>query len=141
MEEFLELKSENEWREGFPALNSLRSKLTESEFLKRRETLLNAGYRLFGLKTNGKIVAVASADLYPHVADGVNCWVHDLATVDGERSKGYGAKLMQNVERWAKQQGCTRLAVHTRVEREKAQNFYEQKLGYPKTAITYYKEL
>ncbi|NDC38054.1 MAG: GNAT family N-acetyltransferase [Proteobacteria bacterium] len=137
----VELTSEPQWREAFAVLATLRTSLEESEFLRRRESLQRDGYRLFGLIHEGKIVAVAGADLYPHVTKGRNCWVHDLATHPEQRSKGYGSRLMRYLESWAKEQGCARLCVHTRFEREDTQKFYEIKLGYPRTAVTYYREL
>lgn len=141
MEEIFELETEDQWREAFPVLQTLRTSLTEEEFLKRRESMLTDGYHLFGLTHQGKLVAVASADLYPHITKDKNCWVHDLATAESERSKGFGAKLMRHLEQWAKDQGCSRLCVHTRLERQAAQRFYEEKLGYPKTAVVYYQDL
>lgn len=141
MTEIIEFRTEQEWRTAYPVLSTLRTRLTESEFIARRETLLTAGYHLFGMLIDGRLVAVASADIYPHVTSGVNCWVHDLATAEAERSNGYGATLMRHVEKWAKRQGCKRLSVHTRLEREKAQKFYESKLDYRRAAVAYYKDL
>ncbi len=141
MEEFSELTTESEWLRAFPILCNLRIDLTEDKFLKQRDTLIKDGYHLFGLSDHEQLVAVASANIYPHVTKGKNCWVHDLVTIEGERSKGYGKKIMQGIEAWAKSKGCSRLSVHTRIKNERAQHFYEKKLGYLKTAVTYSHEL
>ena len=131
MEEIFELSTETEWCEAFPVLNTLRKDLTELEFLLRRTRLIYDGYHLFGLRSEGGIVAVASVAFYPHVTKEKNCWVHDLATLESERSKGFGARLMRGLEAWAKAQGCAPLCVDTRLDRSEAQRFYKEKLGYP----------
>ena len=141
MQEIQELVTEEQWAKAYPVLATLRTSLSQIQFLGRRELLLQNGYHLFGLFFQGQIVAVAGADIYPHVSQGLNCWVHDLATAEAFRSRGFGGKLMRHLEKWAKGRGCTRLCVHTRVERESAQRFYEKKLGYPRTAVVYYREL
>ena len=140
-EKIVELRSEAEWREAFPILQSLRSELTEVDLLRRRDEFLADKFTLFGLRLSQELVAVAGADLYPHLSRGTDCWVHDLVTKESVRSKGYGEKLMRHIERWAKDHGCTRICVHTRLGREDAQRFYETKLGYPRSAVVYYQDI
>lgn len=140
-EEIIELRSEAEWREAFPLLHSLRSDLDESIFLQRREQILSHNFTLLGLRVENELVAVAGVDLYPHLSRGVDCWVHDLVTKEGKRSRGYGQTIMRYIESWAKERGCSRVCVHTRIHRKEAQRFYETKLGYPSSAIVYYREV
>lgn len=140
-EEIKELHSNTDWQKAYPILKTLRADLIEDHFLSNRESLISNGYTLIGLFDSGELISVAGVDLYPHITRGIDCWIHDLATKENLRSNGYGKRLMQYIENWAKSKGCSRLCVHTRVEKISAQNFYEQKLNYKKSAITYYKEL
>jgi len=141
MHEFLELKSDTEWREAFPVLLELRSGLTIDKFLADRERLLSEGLRLFGLHAEGRICSVASAIIYPHVSHGSDCWIHDLATLPQDRGKGYGKALMQHIEVLASSLGCTRVLVHTRNSRDRAQNFYANHMGYDRYAAVFQKNL
>lgn len=136
-----ELSSQQEWQSAYPILKSLRADLIEKDFLKKREDFIRSGYTLFGLFSDTELVAVAGADLYPHLSRGIDCWVHDLATKEEQRSKGFGKELMRYIEKWAKEKGCSRLCVHTRVERTEAQKFYQNKLGYQQAALVYYQDL
>jgi GNAT superfamily N-acetyltransferase len=136
---FSELSTEQEWKEAFPVLVQLRSGLTLEKFLLDRDRLLKSGYHLFGLKDDGRLVSVASAIVYPHVSHGSDCWVHDLATSEHDRDKGYGRALMQHMEKFASSSGCSRLLVHTRDSRDRAQNFYGNRMQYDRYAVVFQK--
>ncbi len=141
MHEFLELRTQSEWREAFPVLLELRPSLTLEKFLSDRERLLGEGYRLFGLHDNGQILCVASAIVYPHVSHGLDCWVHDLATLEQARSRGYGEAMMHFLEMFASSLNCSRLLVHTRCSRDRAQNFYTNHMNYDPYAVVFQKSL
>ena len=141
MGDFRNLKSHDEWSEAWPVLHSLRPDLDREAFLASRDTLLNAGYRLFGAFLDGKCVSVAGYRIYLHVTRARECWVHDLATLEEHRSRGLGKSLLEHIEREAKSQGCSRVKLYTRVHRKDAQRFYETKAGYARTAYVYCKDL
>jgi GNAT superfamily N-acetyltransferase len=67
----------------------------------------------------------ARVDLYPHLSCGRACWVHDLVTKEGKRSRGYGQAIMRYVESWAKERGCSGVCVYTKINRKDALRFYE----------------
>ena len=52
-----------------------------------------------------------------------------LVVAESERGAGIGGKLVAAAEKWAAEEGCTRIRVRTNVLREKARLFY-QRLGY-----------
>lgn len=132
-----ELSSEEDWRQAWEVLYQLRPYLELEYFLTMRRDLRNRGYRLFGLFSFSRIVCVAGILIHPHVSREGDFWVHDLVTIEDERSKGHGKNMMRFLEDLAREAGCTRLSVHTRVSRKDAQRFYEDKLGYQQYAIVY----
>lgn len=136
-----ELTSESDWIEAYPILKVLRRDLDQQIFLSTRENYLSNNLTLFGLRVDGELQALAGVALYPHLSRQIDCWVHDIVTNESSQSKGYGRKLMQHIEKWAEQKGCSRVSVHTRVERKDSQRFYQEKLGYSNNAIVYSKEL
>ena len=125
--------------EALDILRLLRPDLDDDKVLEQRDLLMANGYRLFGLHKAGRIICVAGVVLHPHLIRGAEFWVHDLVTLEEERSKGYGKAMMQHLERVALESGCSRLLVHTRIEREQAQHFYERHMGFETYAIVYQK--
>ena len=136
-EKIRELRSEEEWTIAHAVLVALRPELKVDEMLAKREGLQGIGYRLFGLFVDGEVVSCASIALHPHLERGTECWVHDLVTADGVRSNGYGARLLQYVAVLASSEGFDRLRLHTRIDRNDAQRFYEEKAGFDRAAVVY----
>ena len=137
--EVIELSSIELWKEALDVLRLLRPELDAHSFLQGREALMASGYRLFGLLHAGRIVCVAGVALHPHVVREKEFWVHDLVTLDEERSKGFGQTMMKHLQKIARESGCSRLMVHTRIERERARHFYLERLGYEPYAVVYQK--
>lgn len=137
MQNILELKSESQWHEALQILQLLRPDLKPGEALQSRETLQARGYRLYGLFEISRIVCVAGVVLQPHITRGIDFWVHDLVTAEESRSRGYGEQMMRFLEDEARELGCGRMTVHTRANRERAQNFYENHLGYERYAVVF----
>jgi ribosomal protein S18 acetylase RimI-like enzyme len=140
MSEITELTSEEQWRDALPVLCELRPDLEIAETLNARESLLTRGYKLYGLVQNGRFVCVASVVLHPHITRGNDFWVHDLATLPEVRSQGHGETMMRFLEGEAQALGCSRLFVHTRLIRDRAQNFYETHLSYERYAVVFQKD-
>ena len=147
MAKIVELTTDIEWREALPVLRELRPDLDVEKAVADRAALMARGYKLFGLISRGKIanedrfVCLAGVVVQPHILRGNDFWVHDLVTVSDVRSKGYGEEMMRFLERQAQALGCSRLSVHTRLNRDRAQNFYEHHLDYDRYAVVFQKDL
>ena len=140
MSQTSELKTAEEWTEAWPIVHSLRTNLTQEQFLSNRANLISNGYHLFGLRDEGRLVSVAGLTMYPRLT-GRECWVYDLATAESERSKGYGEEILNFVQNYAKKSGCTNICLHTRLSRTDAQRFYETRAKWEKYAFVYKKNL
>ena len=141
MSEIFELTTSEQWDAAWPALASLRKDLSREDFLNSREKMIADGYQLFGLQSAGRIVSVAGLIIYPHITRERDCWIYDLATLEEERSKGFGEKILRFVEAHAKERGCSRICLHTRLSRIDAQRFYETKAQYDQYAYVYKKDI
>lgn len=139
MSKIFELESEEQWREALPVLRELRPDLEITKTLNARESLLTRGYKLYGLVQDGRFVCVAGVVVSPHITRGNDFWVHDLATLSEVRSQGHGEAMMRFLEGEAYALGCSRLSVHTRLNRDRAQNFYENHLKYERYAVVFQK--
>lgn len=139
--QFAALTSEQEWREAFPILQQLRTSLALESFIARREALQARGFRLVGLRLDGKLVCAASYIIYPHITHGVDCWIHDLVTDRASRSKGFGRQLVEEIESRARAEGCSRVVVHTRNDNAGSRRFYSARAGFEQYAVVFRKQL
>jgi GNAT superfamily N-acetyltransferase len=86
-----------------------------------------------------RVLVAVDADDRPiawvHVAVELLLEASDVAIIRGlvvdeaHRSSGIGAELLRAAEAWARDQGCRRMTVRSRVARERAHRFYERE-GY-----------
>ena len=99
------------------------------------------GYQLFALEEAGEIAALCGVMpmitlYYDHCL-----WVCDLVTDEGRRSQGYGARLLGEVEGWARDNGYRQIALSSGVQRVDAHRFYERRMGYEKNSYQFRRQL
>ncbi|MDY6818810.1 MAG: GNAT family N-acetyltransferase [Halobacteriales archaeon] len=136
-----ELTTEAEWRAAFPVVNQLRDHLTEKEYLEYLDEMREERYRLFALFEAGEIVSVAGVALRTNFYNGCHLFVYDLVTREDCRSEGYGTRLMEFAEEWARDQDCDSMTLESGLWRDDAHRFYEQNLGMDRYCYTFKKEL
>lgn len=120
-----ELRSVEDWEQGWAALRTLRPNLSLQDFLERKPQLERDGYHLIGLFRGGDVVCVASYTLSPHAVYCREMIIHDMSTLEGRQTTGCGTALLQHLEQLAVLLGCGR----TFVASARAAGFYE-KNGY-----------
>ncbi len=86
-------------------------------------------------------MSVAGLVFHTHVLRGSDCRLLDLATLEAERSKGFGRELVRFVEQYARDRGCTRVHIHTWLHRPDIHRFYEEHVDWEKCALVFNKEL
>jgi GNAT superfamily N-acetyltransferase len=137
----VELSAPEELKEAFPVMKHLRFHLAEEEYLTLLEAMIEDGYRLFALKADERIVALAGIAIRTSFYSGKFVWVYDLVTDETERSKGHGEKLLKYVEGFALEEGCRAVTLSSNLERADAHRFYEKKMSYKKQGFVFRKEL
>jgi N-acetylglutamate synthase-like GNAT family acetyltransferase len=108
-----ELLTEADWILGWSALTTLRPKLAQKDFLARKTELQLNGYHLVGLFRDEKVVSVASYTISPHPVFEREMIIHDMSTLSGESSKGYGTILLSYLDGLAIRLNCERTFVAT----------------------------
>jgi GNAT superfamily N-acetyltransferase len=137
-----ELSTERDWLEAYPVMKQLRTHLSQERFLElTRESTVSGGYKLAVLYEEGKIKAVTGFMPMITLYNGKSIWVCDLVTDFSVRSKGYGEKLLNYVETWAKNNGYDNISLSSGLQRVDAHRFYEDKMDYMKKSYVYLKEL
>ncbi|MBO8173320.1 MAG: GNAT family N-acetyltransferase [Bacillaceae bacterium] len=136
-----ELVTREEWEKAFPIMNQLRTNITCEEFLALGKDMSEQGYKLFALIDEDHIVTLAGVIVLTNFYYKKHVWVYDLVTDQTRRSKGYGEKLLQYIETWAKEQGCETVALSSGLQRRDAHRFYEDKMKYNKSSFVFQKGL
>lgn len=137
-----EMKSAEEIREAFLVMSELRTNLDEESYLEYvDEARKKDMYHLYALYEEGEIVAVIGFTPMITLYYGRSVWVYDLVTRKEDRSKGYGKSLLSFVEKWAKDNGYSSIALSSGLQRHDAHRFYEEKMAYDKVSYVFKKEL
>ena len=112
--------------ECFQVMKTLREDLVESNFIDTIRRLQTHGYKLTYLQASGKVAAVAGFRLSESLAWKRYLYVDDLVTLPEDRSKGYGAALLDWLTRFAEDNQCDSLHLDSGIQREAAHRFYER---------------
>jgi len=112
----------------FPVMGELRTHITdEASFVERVLRQQKQGYQLAFLESEGEIRAVAGYRFLESLFSGKNLYVDDLVTRDADRSRGFGAQLLDWLIEQARANNCESLELDSGVERFDAHRFYFSK--------------
>lgn len=102
----------------------LRPHLEPSEFVSTVRGMEGEDYRLAYLSEGGSPVCVAGFRFETRLWCGRILYVDDLVTAAKERSKGYGAAILEWLQEAARKEGCAELHLDSGRWREDAHRFY-----------------
>ncbi|MGB5354296.1 MAG: GNAT family N-acetyltransferase [Woeseia sp.] len=108
----------------FDCMHELRPGIERDTFVSRVRVMEKEGYRIASITDAGKVVAVAGYRYMHTLFGGDTLYVDDLITLPEERSRGYGAALIDWLRDQATQRGCQMLHLDSGVQRARAHQFY-----------------
>ncbi len=112
----------------FAVMAELRPHLAAKGFVGRVQAQQAEGYRLAFLEgageAAGEVVAVAGFRVMEMLATGRTLYVDDLVTDERRRSRGYGKKLLDWLEVYAREAGCATFSLDSGTQRQEAHAFY-----------------
>ena len=126
--DFLEIKTQQELEEAHEIMKELVPELSKEGFLKSINHDLLKNHKLFGLKSSGKLVSVAAVWLLMNGLLEKFMWIYAFVTTKSMRSKGFGNKLILELENYAYREGFNEIRVHA--HRESAIAFWENKANF-----------
>ena len=104
---------------GYPA--------TRQQVVARLAAIENAAAKVFVAENaGGEVIAWLHAGVCAQLTGDDEAEILGLIVADNARSSGIGRALVERAVAWAREHGCTRLRVRSRVERERAHRFYER---------------
>ena len=136
-----ELDTEAEWRSAYPVMRQLRPDVGEDEYVDLLTTMQPEGYRLFALSVDDQPVSLAGVSILTNLYDGRHVWVYDLVTDVEHRSNGYGGKLLEYLEDWARERGCGVITLSSGLQRTDAHRFYEERTNMNRSSYVFKKAL
>lgn len=135
--EFRFVETTDEARQVFPLMKELRDHLDEASFLQ----LLSAAkaesrYTLLAAFEDSGCVGLMGYRILTDFVHGRHLYIDDLVTKEGHRSRGLGARLLQEAKHIAAQNGCEKLRLCTGAQNERGKAFYERN-GWALRAVVY----
>ncbi len=117
-------ETDTEIQNCYAVMSELRPHISADDFLSRAKTLsANTGFQLVYLRT-GEVKAVGGFRISEWLAGGKYLEIEDLATKDGERSKGYGGEIFDWLVNYAKENDCDQIRLVSNLKRLDAHRFY-----------------
>lgn len=111
-------------RRCYPVMAQLRPHLQEDEFVERVARQRVQGYQLGYLESDAQVRAVAGYRITESLSWGRFCYVDDLVTDAGCRSRAYGRTLFEWLVARAREAGCEQFHLDSGVQRFDAHRFY-----------------
>lgn len=131
-------------REVAALCDQLEYPSTPQQIQQRLRQLENDSHHAVYVATqpDGQVVGWVQVMVRRLVAADLRAEIEGLVVDVGHRQQGIGRALMQQAERWARQQGCVAIQLRSNVARQDAHVFYER-VGYRaiKTQSTFRKPL
>jgi GNAT superfamily N-acetyltransferase len=110
--------------EVLPVLQELRPHLTSESFAAVYDEGHPQGLRFLAAYVGGRCVGVAGWRIVASTSPLRQLYVDDLVTSSERRSAGVGKAILDELERRAREAGCSRLSLDSGVNRHDAHRFY-----------------
>jgi GNAT superfamily N-acetyltransferase len=89
-----------------------------------REMFQFSTYRCFGLFLERRLIGISSAWISVRLYSGKQLEVDNVVIESTLQSKGFGKYFFNEIERWAKEQGCKSIELNTYLQNSKSHKFY-----------------
>lgn len=116
-------ETDKEIADCFPTMQQLRLDLVETAFVALVRELMHEGFQLAYLREQ-QVACVAGFRISKNLFLGKYLYVDDLSTLDSQRSKGHGEKMMIWLRDLAQSEGCNAIHLDSGVQRHRAHKFY-----------------
>lgn len=105
-------------------MRQLRGHLDRDTYVRLVATAGREGYELWAWRDHGSVRALAGVRAYTDLVRGTHLYVDDLVTDSTQRSRGYGAKLLNALEALAREKGLPSLRLCCAFSNPEGRRFY-----------------
>lgn len=117
-------KNQDDYAKCWPTMHELRTDISYVDYLEMLENMEAEGYIMAYIENEGVVACVAGFRINTVLYRGRFLYVDDLVTARNFRSLKLGAKMMDWLKAYAKENGCNNLSLHSGGQRSSAHKFY-----------------
>jgi hypothetical protein len=113
-----------EWLRRAEAVHKQLRPMAEEQYAAKLKRVFAQGGRMIVATEGDRVLGVAVYRRFEHTLSGVKFYIDDLVTDHMHRSRGVGRALMTELERIARETGCSEMVLDSALERHGAHKFY-----------------
>jgi len=110
---------------AYDVLSQLRTNLSYEEFEDLIYDMRSMDYKMMGIFEKELLICYAGVAIQTNLYHKRHLYIFDLVTSSEFRSQGYGKKMLEYLEDYAKIGMCTSIVLSSGLQREQAHSFYE----------------
>jgi len=137
----ISISNQVDLEKSFKLMKELRPHLSLQEYLDLyQKAHQESQYAMVALEEKDQIVALMGYHILTDFVRGRHLYIDDLVVGESVRSKGLGAYLLKQAEKFAAEKNCKSLRLSTGIENTRGMKFYE-KNAWIKRAHVYTKKI
>jgi len=125
---------------AYEVLSELRTDLSYDEFEDLIYDMRDMQYKMIGLVNNNELITYAGVAIQTNFYHKRHLYVFDLVTLHKYQTQGYGQKMLDYLEDYARIGMCVNIVLSSGFSREKAHLFYKSN-GFEKKSYVFLKSI
>ena len=124
-----------------PLVQELNPELSARTIIKNQKEMFRLStYRCFGLFQGDNLIGISSGWITIRHYSGKQLEIDNVIVASKYQSKGYGARFIELIEQWSREQGCKTLELNTYLNNSRSHKFYFTQ-GFKILGFHFYKDL
>ena len=124
-----------------PLVQELNPELSARTIIENQKEMFRLStYRCFGLFQGDNLIGISSGWITIRHYSGKQLEIDNVIVPSKYQSKGYGARFIELIEQWSREQGCKTLELNTYLNNSRSHKFYF-KQGFKILGFHFYKDL
>ena len=124
-----------------PLVQELNPELNARTIIENQKEMFRLStYRCFGLFQGDNLIGISSGWITIRHYSGKQLEIDNVIVASKYQSKGYGARFIELMEQWSREQGCKTLELNTYLNNSRSHKFYFTH-GFKILGFHFYKDL
>jgi GNAT superfamily N-acetyltransferase len=124
-----------------PLVQELNPELSARTIIENQKEMFRLStYRCFGLFQGDNLIGISSGWITIRHYSGKQLEIDNVIVASKYQSKGYGARFIELMEKWSREQGCKTLELNTYLNNSRSHKFYFTQ-GFKILGFHFYKDL
>ncbi len=124
-----------------PLVQELNPELSARTIIENQKEMFRLPtYRCFGLFQGDNLIGISSGWITIRHYSGKQLEIDNVIVASKYQSKGYGARFIELIEQWSREQGCKTMELNTYLNNSRSHKFYFTQ-GFKILGFHFYKDL